>query len=121
MGLDMWAYSCTSLPAPVDFAEPADAVEIYCWRKHPNTHGWMKQLYEEKGGKDQHFNGNPVELTLSDLAVFEYAVEQHILPETDGFFFGRSTSSNYAHDRAFLRLARAAIQAGKRVFYNSSW
>ena len=51
MGLDMYACVTDEAPAkPVDFPEPENSMKLHYWRKHPNLHGWMQQLYEAKGG-----------------------------------------------------------------------
>jgi hypothetical protein len=48
MGLDMYPYVTSEAPrAQVDFRAD-DATEIHYWRKHPNLHGWMEQLYRDK-------------------------------------------------------------------------
>lgn len=52
MGLDMYACTLREQPAtPVDF-KAEEVSELHYWRKHPNLHGWMEQLYREKGGTD---------------------------------------------------------------------
>lgn len=42
-------------PSQVDF-KGEDAAELHYWRKHPNLHGWMEQLYRDKGGAEEIFN-----------------------------------------------------------------
>ncbi len=71
MGLDMYALTTTEKPASaVDF--DADAYsELHYWRKHPDLHGWMENLYREKGGVAQSFNcvrmGRPPKLDDAQL------------------------------------------------------
>lgn len=52
MGLDMFAYATESDIPEIDFDCPEDSVEILYWRKHPNLHGWMRELHARKGGTD---------------------------------------------------------------------
>ena len=77
MGLDMHAYRMKFTPSKeVDFSEEifgrddrgeldyenpiVVAKEIAYWRKHPDLHGWMENLYREKGGREKSFNGDLV-------------------------------------------------------------
>ena len=94
--------------------------EVAYWRKHPDLHGWMQKLYEEKGGEDESFNGVPVVLTLADLDRLEDDILGGNLPKTTGFFFGESGGMSLK-DLEFVLDARKAIQEGDTVFYDSSW
>lgn len=98
--------------------------EVFYWRKHPDLHGWMKELYHKKGGKELHFNGDNVVLTLQDLMDLKKVVMSDSLPNTTGFFFGNSKKSDVyqkVKDLDFIEEAKAAILEGYTVFYNSSW
>ena len=89
MGLDMYAYVTEETPAQaVDFPEPENYEELHCWRKHPNLHGWMQQLYEAKAGKNPDFNLSPLMLNSENLDDLEGAILANRLPETSGFFLG---------------------------------
>ena len=121
MGLDMYAMTTQEAPpAPVDF-KADDTSEIACWRKHPNLHGWMEQLYRAKGGTAEHFNCVNVQLTAEDLDRLEQAIKDECLPHTDGFFFGESDGTERADDLAFVASAREALAEGLTVFYTSWW
>lgn len=121
MGLDMYAHTTTEQPAaPVDF-KIEEASEIHYWRKHPNLHGWMEQLYRTKGGTDANFNCVNLQLTAADLDHLEAAIREHRLPSTTGFFFGSSDGSEIADDLEFVTKAREALAAGFTVFYSSWW
>ena len=96
------------------------AKEIAYWRKHPDLHGWMENLYREKGGREQSFNGDLVVLTLADLDRLEEDILRKNLPKTTGFFFGESGEISLK-DLEFVLEARKAIQEGDTVFYDSSW
>ena len=123
MGLDMYAYATAErFPQPVDF-EPSEPVLIHDWRKHPNLHGWMRQLYRAKGGTSEEFNCDPVALDADDLDQLEQVIRDGSLPETTGFFFGESTgcSEERADDLDFIRKARLHIQDGMTIYYAAWW
>ena len=145
MGLDMYAYTASRAGQQNDFYEGAEwdpelkesvnpkvtqPREIAYWRKHPNLHGWMEQLWIRKlaaEGKQPEkdsewgsvFNGVEVELTSEDLDELERAVTHGRLPRTTGFFFG-DPSDDYYRDRdlEFIKNARAELIFGLKVFYN---
>ena len=137
MGLDQYAYIASKANQQDEFYE--DAVydetvkqyvnpnvtkprEIAYWRKHPNLHGWMEQLAEQKGLEYGSFNGIELELSWEDLDALERAVTHNQLPETHGFFFGDSSDEYYREqDLQFIKEARAELFLGLKVFYNSSW
>jgi hypothetical protein len=131
MGLDMYAYVAKKNNEMRDYYESYDYEtdsgpvvkprEIAYWRKHPNLHGWMHKLWNEKGHSGD-FNGDELELTWEDLDRLEYVVKHQELPGTSGFFFGNDADDYYRdQDLKFINEARAEITRGWRVFYNSSW
>ena len=100
--------------------------QIAYWRKHPNLHGWMAQLWLRREGNElretDNFNGIELELTAEDLDDLEYAVQNDRLPSTTGFFFGNEADDYYKpSDLKFVQEARAEMFLGLKVFYNSSW
>ena len=137
MGLDMYAYAAAKAGAKneyyeqvyekgnKDFQDPT--VELAYWRKHPNLHGWMEQLWRRKGNNiqpsdDPMFNGIELELTWEDLDALEQDIRTGQLPHTRGFFFGENSDEYYREqDLKFIKAARAEIFTGLKVFYNSSW
>lgn len=146
MGLDMYAYVAAKAGQQSEFYEGSQfdkesdnyvnpsvtqPREIAYWRKHPNLHGWMEQLWVAKGrpgfdessaDRDPMFNGVELELTAEDLDELERAVTHGQLPSTRGFFFGDSADDHYREsDLAFIKNARAELFFGLKVFYNSSW
>lgn len=124
MGLDMFAYTFngkTESEVDFDTNNVTEKMEIAYWRKHPNLHGWMEQLYYEKGGKDDSFNGSNVVLTKGDLDSLEQDIIDGTLPDTSGFFFGKSDGSEQNEDLEFIAKAREAIEEGKMVYYSSWW
>ena len=134
MGLDMYAHRVKKkvLDAPKFFYdyeadeytedEDRDFGEFMYWRKHPNLHGWFKRLYEENGGKG-NFNCVWLELTLEDLDRLEKDIWLGSLPHTDGFLFGKSTSSPEEKERDlnFVKKAKKAIKAGYAIYYEGWW
>ena len=131
MGLDMYAYVGRKgqyrdhyYNDDVDTPKPR---EIAYWRKHPNLHGWMEQLWVSKGmpGIDDmntDFNGIELELTWEDVDNLERAVRHSMLPSTEGFFFGNPADEVYfEQDLEFCVNAKAELFLGLKVFYNSSW
>jgi hypothetical protein len=126
MGLDMYAFSTKAKPkTEVDFEtknfEPQD--EVAYWRKHPNLHGWMQNLYDMKGGTSSDFNGDCVVLDNEDLDNLEADIREGNLPDTSGFFFGESSNGDEENenDLLFVTKAREAISEGKTVYYTSWW
>ncbi len=124
MGLDMYAYVAAKA---YDHNTDSDSRELAYWRKHPNLHGWMEQLWHRKGfplpnSDDPMFNGVEIELTWEDLDELEEDIKNGRLPSTSGFFFGSDSDDYYREqDLEFVRKARAEIFTGLKVFYNSSW
>lgn len=136
MGLDMMTYVVREKPKKsVDFLDDDTTPEqrgdlLFTWRKHPNLHGWMEELYIEKGGQLETggmggFNsGQQVELTMADLDRLEREIRDASFYEpgkVTGFFFGESDITDRDGDREFIRLARAAITSGKYLYYSSWW
>jgi len=128
MGLDMYAYAVDS---------NGEAIEIASWRKHNRLHGWMEELWMSKTeDNSKEFNCEKLEITLEDLDDLEINVNEKVMPETYGFFFGEDSfawlndedkefegTDYYYKDRdlEFIKNARKAINEGKTVYYNSWW
>lgn len=125
MGLDMYAQKVKKgvITESVDFevAENVEQDELHYWRKHPNLHGWMENLYRRKGGQADVFNCVNVQLTNEDLNALEKVVKRNALPPTQGFFFGSSSPEDKEGDLQFIQEARRAIDDGFDVFYTSWW
>ena len=133
MGLDQYAYTRDAEEEAGENCENNN--EIAQWRKHNRLHGWMEQLYRDRGnpvtsnGFGTDFNCVELELTESDIEQLEAHIENRALPETGGFFFGGDSYAEYENpdwgykeqDLDFIREARQAFATGKKVFYNSWW
>ena len=110
MGLDQNAYKIN---------KKGKKTEIACWRKHPNLHGWMANLYREKGGVEE-FNCIDLELDKDDINRLERAIDNNGLPNTIGFFFGEPKDHHYKdQDLEFCNIVRKAIQKKQTVTYKS--
>lgn len=133
MGLDMYAFTVSAADAGdnvVDLKRYDDndnelfpKEEIYYWRKFNALHGWMEQLYRDKGGTEKDFNCNTVRLTDVDLRRLEQDVINGELKPVEGFFFG--SLYIYPEDiesvAVFIAKARQALAEGKAVYYDSWW
>lgn len=129
MGLDMYAWTVPAEWAgdnEVDYRPDADrdTDEFFYWRKFNALHGWMEDLYRQKGGDRKQFNITTVRLSEKDLDRLEMDVGGNKLVPRNGFFFG-DTSCVYPEDLEtvadFVAKARQAIADGKAVFYDSWW
>ena len=124
MGLDQYAYK--SKVSSEEFT-PDNHERIFYWRKNPDLHGWMEQLWEQRNedlvinNPDMQFNTVYLELTVDDLTDLEYQNEGETLPETTGFFFGKSDESDKESNKEFIEIARQAINDDYRVYYFSWW
>jgi hypothetical protein len=139
MGLDMYAYSANKAGAQTEYWENSNIIdgevvstctkpkELMYWRKHPNLHGWMERLWEEKGRPDaesdaEMFNGVELELDWTDIENLEADILADNLPGTSGFFFGDDSDEYYKQqDLEFVKQAKADLFLGLKVYYNSSW
>lgn len=109
MGLDMYAFTTPDDVPSIDFDEPSSFAELHYWRKHPNLHGWMENVYRAKGGTEPEFNCLPVRLSRVDIDALDAVIHANALPPTSGFFFGASDGSEKEDDLAFIRKARDAL------------
>jgi hypothetical protein len=133
MGLDMYAWRVKAEDVVNDFeVKPVDendpyqgskVEEIYYWRKHHDLHGWMENLYREKGGTAESFNCVKVRLTSEDLNKLQTDLLNSALPETTGFFFGNNPPDleSLGEDLKFIQAARDVIAEGDAVYYDSWW
>ena len=135
MGLDMYAYVAARAGQNEDYWQQnldgnlesvSKPRELAYWRKHPNLHGWMENLWRSKndlnGLDGPMFNGVELELTWDDLNQLEKDLKEGKLPATSGFFFGEDSDDYYrAQDLQFVYDSKAEVFLGLKVFYNSSW
>ena len=94
----------------------------------------MEKLWLEKGkpngdsGQEESwgsgFNGVELELTWDDIDKLEKDIKSGAVARmnTTGFFFGKPSDDYYYDtDLEFIKIAKAEIFVGLKVFYNSSW
>ena len=113
MGLDQYAYTVN---------KHGEKETICEWRKHPNLHGWMENLWRSQGNEDGDFNCEELELTEDDLLDLEDDVCLGMLPKTTGFFFGEDSDLYYEKtDLKFIETAKEKLKNGYKVFYYSWW
>jgi hypothetical protein len=128
MGLDMYVWSVDAKKVRIledidaEFVEDAEPEELFYWRKHHDLHGWMENLYRERGGEND-FNCVKVRLYPEDLDQLEIDLISNKLPQTSGFFFGNNPpdKETLESDMNFILKAREAIRDNKLVFYDSWW
>lgn len=124
MGLDQYAYKSK---VSIEEFTPDNIEEIFYWRKNPDLHGWMEQLWEHRNedlvadNPDMQFNTVYLELTAHDIDTLEHQNNAHALPKTTGFFFGTSDESDVESNKKFIEIARQAINDEYRVYYFSWW
>jgi hypothetical protein len=126
MGLDMYAFSVdveVARGGVTDVALGDNAEQISYWRKFNALHGWMEDLYRQKGGSKESFNCTTVRLTANDLDRLEMDTGNNKLVPVNGFFFGAQEidSEDLESVSDFVKVARQALADGKAVFYDSWW
>jgi len=126
MGLDMYAFSVdveVARGGVTDVALGDNAEQISYWRKFNALHGWMEDLYRQKGGSKESFNCTTVRLTANDLDRLEMDTGNNKLVPVNGFFFGvqEIDSEDLESVATFVKVARQALADGKAVFYDSWW
>lgn len=126
MGLDMYAFAVNADSvgsASVDVALGDGAMQLCYWRKFNALHGWMEDLYRQKGGSKESFNCTTVRLTADDLDRLEMDTGNNKLVPVNGFFFGAQEidSEDLESVAVFVKTAKQAIADGSAVFYDSWW
>ena len=112
--------------------QPAPHRVIGQWRKHPNLHGWMEDLWLDKGKPDgadgREFNCVELPLLEEDILFCMEAIQNKQLPHTEGFFFGDEDEwsedereSQRQEDLAIMKECLAEVQSGREVIYDSWW
>jgi len=102
--------------------------EICYWRKHSDLHGWMRDLFYEKGGTSEYgFNHDCVILTKDDILRLKLDLIERKLAPTSGFFFGQSYATEedieyrMNDDMEKIDLMLQAIEDKATIYYTSSW
>lgn len=103
-----------------DFLDSIGYSEIGYWRKHPNLHGYCEDLWYHRGG-DGDFNCDYLELTKEDVLEIIKLSKQNQLPQTTGFFFGKSTNEDNEHTIETMEKALEYIHDGYKILYYAWW
>ena len=115
--IDAFLANHPTIPVPYQLGE-----ELCYWRKHPDLHGWMKNLFFDKGGiTTSDFNHDIVFLTVEDVENLKTAIVEETLPKTSGFFFGDSDGRVKESDLEQVDLMLDALSKGSAIYYISSW
>ncbi len=96
-------------------------LELGYWRKHPNLHGYIVEKYG--GGED---TCQEIDLDLDALRDILAATKEKRLPETSGFFFGKSQPEDEPETIAILEKAIKWLEEKesgviRSISYQASW
>jgi hypothetical protein len=99
----------------------AELYDLGYWRKHPNLHGFIVQIFA--GGDD---SCQQIHLSADDLKTIIAAVKAKELPHTTGFFFGESDGTEWRDDisiftNALKWLLTEQPNRWRSVYYQASW
>lgn len=122
MGLDQYAvYAEAGVGS-------SNSTVFHTWRKHPNLHGWMFELYRKRGGTGDFNADDYVQLTAADLEELREVILWDNFATTTGFFFGKSYNpgeegfeEQQKSDLKFVDDAVELIKQGREVYYTSWW
>lgn len=131
MGLDM--YLIGEKDVWTDFKNPKNnpmedgfpvrsrRLELGYWRKHPDLHGYILQEFAEGIDECQE-----IHLQESDVEQIVKAIKEDNLPQTEGFFFGSSSSSDYQNSTVQLEKALKWLKTEEEnilrsIIYQASW
>lgn len=126
MGLDMYAFRVKKEYAVNDFEYNSDqnpAEDLAYWRKFNALHGWMENLYKDRGGPKEMFNCAPIRLHPEDIDQLEKDLKENKLRPMSGFFFGAQEifPEHIVATKKFIKDARQAFKDGFDVYYDSWW
>lgn len=124
MGLDMYIFGEEPEQPRGTFGSYSEkrghfmAKELAYWRKHPNLHGYIVQTLANGVDECQH-----IDLDAVSIREAIGAIQRREMPETEGFFFGKSDSSQDEPSIEALRRVLTWLEAkpGRRVYYQASW
>ena len=111
-----------------DYDAIRDDKEFFEWRKHWDLHGFLEQVYLEKGGKEPA-TWDVVQLTEKDIDDLKYALDKNELPWNKKCFFWddspefKQEQTNEFVDKAKLFYAAQAMKSDdkqKTLFYWAS-
>lgn len=127
MGLDMYAFVAPSKDVGdaqimEGFTADVKPLKVAYWRKFNHLHGWMRRLYEKKGGTGE-FNCVYLRLDAQDIVNMANDLRSNKLTHEAGFCFGSAELDQYDIDNTerFIELAADALVADYAVYYYSWW
>ena len=96
-------------------------LEVGYWRKHPNLHGFIVQTFADGVDECQR-----IDLDSNDLEQILQAVKEDNLPDTEGFFFGRSLPEDKEPTIKILEKAIEWLETeeegvARSIYYRASW
>lgn len=125
MGLDMYAF----------FVEKENAIsdtkcrlaygqmEDYYWRKNYQLHRWMEKLWKKKTGNTNgsDFNCAQIRLYKEDIEELEEAINSWEIDDSEPYDTRKYTTRDKVGDLKFCEEAKAVIDEGYAVYYDSWW
>lgn len=110
MGLDMYLYGA--------YTDVSGGTQLGYWRKHPNLHGFIVQTFA--GGVDEC---QVIPLSMENLALILAATIKDDLPETSGFFFGKSPPADKEYTIKVIGevITWLSEDPARWVYYQASW
>lgn len=104
--------------------------DLCYWRKHPDLHGYMEYIYNERSGKENEEDFNCIPLILSKEDIQEI-IEQHkerlnpdgstLFEETSGFFFGSSCKQDFEESLKDFEKVLKEVDFDEYAVYYFSW
>lgn len=97
--------------------------DFWYWRKFNHLHGWMRRLYQAKGGTNEDFNCSSVRLTLEDLDRLKKDIQDNKLVPEEGFFFGGSEIYPEDIERTleFIEKSSEVLKTDTYAIFYTSW
>lgn len=117
MGLDMYLYA-----RKADNFEEME--EIMYWRKHPDLHRYMEEIWRERTPSHRSYSFNNIELNLTreDVKNIGFKTIFACLPKNEGgFFFGESDRFYDDGTMTAVHEALRLMDGGWDISYDSSW
>lgn len=120
MGLDMYFFAARN-DKPIQEIDTEDLEEVRYFRKFNNLHGWLEDLWFQKGNRDD-MNCQLFELDEEDLNLM--SKDSAAMGPMSGFFYGQQKEMDktmidevkYLADELLLNLKQ-----GNRIFYYAWW
>lgn len=99
--------------------------DLHYWRKHPDLHGHMEEIYVNRGG-DDIFNCVKLILNKEDIEELIEKIKKQIEGEdvfetTEGFFFGATCEEYWKEDLEVFEKVLKETDWDKETVYYSSW